>query len=73
MDFIEGFKMGLELLWSMLTASPLLTLGLILFFIGALSVAMIGKVLSEHKLRKSGILEVDKMSGRKFEEYLQAL
>ncbi|SDJ27511.1 restriction endonuclease [Salimicrobium halophilum] len=73
MSFFEGFKMGLELLWSMLTAIPLLTLGLILFFIGALSVAMIGKVLREHKLRKSGILEVDKMSGRKFEEYLQAL
>ena len=27
----------------------------------------------ERRLKKSGILEVDKMSGRKFEEYLQIL
>ncbi|MRX74019.1 restriction endonuclease [Bacillus lacus] len=29
--------------------------------------------MRERKLRKSGILEVDKMPGRKFEEYLHAL
>lgn len=34
---------------------------------------MIVNVLREQKLRKSGILEVDKMSGRMFEEFLQAL
>jgi len=30
-------------------------------------------VYRERRLKKSGILEVDKMSGRKFEEYLQVL
>lgn len=73
LDFFDGFKMGLDLLWSMLTAEPLLTLGIIVFFGGFLIFAMIVNVLREQKIRKSGILEVDKMSGRKFEEYLQAL
>lgn len=72
-DFFDGFKMGLDLLWSMLTAEPLLTLGIIVFFGGSLIFALIVNVLREGKLKKSGILEVDKMSGRKFEEYLQAL
>lgn len=71
--FFEGFKMGLDLLWSMLTAEPLLTLGIIVFFGGLLIISLIVNVIREQKLRKSGILEVDKMSGRKFEEYLQAL
>lgn len=73
LDFFDGFKMGLDLLWTMLTAEPLLTLGIIVFFCGFLIFALIVNVLREQKLRKSGILEVDKMSGRKFEEYLQAL
>ncbi|MCM3667153.1 restriction endonuclease [Mesobacillus subterraneus] len=73
LGFFEGFKMGLDLLWSMLTAEPLLTLGIIVFFGGLLIISLIVNVLREQKLRKSGILEVDKMSGRKFEEYLQAL
>lgn len=73
LNFFDGFKMGLDLLWSMLTADPLLTLGLLVFFGGILIFAVIINVLREQKLRKSGILEVDKMSGRKFEEYLQAL
>lgn len=71
--FFEGFKMGLELLWSMLTADPLLTLGITVFFCGLLLVSLIVNVFREQKLRKSGILDVDKMSGRKFEEYLKAL
>ncbi|MDN4605894.1 restriction endonuclease [Sporosarcina highlanderae] len=57
----------------MLTAEPLLTLGIIVFFGGSLIFALIVNTLGEGKLKKSGILEVDKMSGRKFEEYLQAL
>lgn len=73
LDFFDGFKMGLDLLWSMLTAEPLLTFGIIVFFGSSLIFALIINVLREQKLRKSGILEVDKMSGRKFEEYLQAL
>ncbi|WP_235976342.1 restriction endonuclease [Niallia circulans] len=71
--FFESFKMGLDLLWSMLTADPLLTFGIIVFFGGLLLVALIVNLLREQKLRKSGILEIDKMSGRKFEEYLLAL
>ncbi|MDQ0157682.1 restriction endonuclease [Robertmurraya andreesenii] len=73
MDFFDGIKIGLDLLWTLLTAEPLLTLGLIVFFGGSLIFALIVNMLRERKLRKSGILEVDKMSGRKFEEYLQAL
>jgi len=73
LDFFDGFKMGLDLLWSMITAEPLLTLGIIVIFGGSLIFALIVNVLREQKLRKSGILEVDKMSGRKFEEYLQTL
>lgn len=73
LDFFDGFKMGLDLLWSILTAEPLLTFVIIVFFGGSLIFALIINVLREQKLRKSGILEVDKMSGRKFEEYLQAL
>jgi restriction system protein len=64
---------GLDLLWSMLTVDPLLTLGIIVFFCGLLLVSLIVNVYREQKVRKSGILEVDKMSGREFEEYLQAL
>jgi restriction system protein len=73
LDIFDGFKMEMDLLWTMLTAEPLLTLGIIVFFGGFLIFALIVNVLREQKLRKSGILEVDKMSGRKFEEYLQAL
>lgn len=73
LDFFDGYKIGLDLLWSMLTADPLLILGIMVFFGGFLILALIVNVLREQKLRKSGILEVDKMPGRKFEEYLQAL
>lgn len=73
LDFFDGFKMGLDLLWSILTAEPLFTIGILIFFGGSLLFALIVNMVREQKLRKSGILEVDKMSGRKFEEYLQAL
>ncbi|TMN23814.1 restriction endonuclease [Lentibacillus cibarius] len=56
----------------MLTAEPLLTWGLIVFVIGTLIFAFIVDTIKEQKLRKSGMREIDKMSGRKFEEYLQA-
>lgn len=71
--FFEGFKMGLEFLWSMLTAEPLLTTVFVVFLGGSLVFAFLVNMLRQQRLRKSGILEVDKMSGRKFEEYLQAL
>lgn len=73
MDFLDGFEMGLDLLWSILTADPYLTL-LISLFIGSLVLyAFIVNVIREYKIKKSGISEVDKMSGKKFEEYLQVL
>ncbi|QPC48449.1 restriction endonuclease [Mangrovibacillus cuniculi] len=57
----------------MLTADPLLTIGIIVFIGVFLIFAFIVNTLRELELRKSGIVEVDKMSGRKFEEYLHAL
>lgn len=73
LDLFVGFKMGLDLLWTILTAEPLLTFGILVFFGGSLIFALIVNMVRERKLKKSGILEVDKMSGRKFEEYLQVL
>jgi restriction system protein len=65
--------MGIDLLWSILTADPLLTGGIIIFIVCNISYVLIVKINRERRLRKSGILEVDKMSGKKFEEYLQVL
>jgi len=73
MESYEGFKMGLELLWSVFTADPLFTAILLLLFGAPLLVAFVTKLLREQRLRKSGIIEIDHMPGRKFEEYLQAL
>lgn len=73
MGFVEGFKIGLDVLWSMLNGDPLLTGVIVIFFGGGLLLAFILRFLREQKLRKSGILEVDQMSGRLFEEYLQVL
>ncbi|WP_226036119.1 restriction endonuclease [Aquibacillus saliphilus] len=71
--FFESVKMGFDLLWSMLTADPLVTISIIVFFGGLLILALIVNMLRELRLRKSGILEIDKMPGRKFEEYLKPL
>ncbi|RKQ13576.1 restriction endonuclease [Oceanobacillus bengalensis] len=57
----------------MLTAEPLLLIGIIVIIGGFLIAALIVNIIREQRLKKSGILEVDNMSGRKFEEYLQAL
>ncbi|RYG72971.1 restriction endonuclease [Lentibacillus lipolyticus] len=65
--------MGWDLLWSILTANPLLTWGLVVFFSGSLILVFIVNTIKERKLRKSGIREIDKISGRTFEAYLQAL
>jgi restriction system protein len=73
MGFIEGFGEGLRLLWSILTAEPLLTVVLLVFMGGSILLGLIVNIIRERRLKKSGILEVDKMSGRKFEEYLQVL
>lgn len=73
MNIIESFKMGMDLFWSILTAEPLLTIGLIVFTGGSLLLALTIRILRELKLRKSGIYDIDKMSGREFEEYLRVL
>ncbi|TFE04223.1 restriction endonuclease [Jeotgalibacillus salarius] len=57
----------------MLTADPALTIALAAVFGGLYVFAIIVNMLREQKLKKSCILEVDQMSGRKFEEYLQIL
>jgi len=73
MELYEGIKMGLELLWSVFAADSTFTAILLLLFGGPLLVAFVTKLLREQRLRRSGILEIDHMPGRKFEEYLQAL
>ncbi|MBW8350257.1 restriction endonuclease [Bacillus sp. IITD106] len=65
--------MALDLLWSILSADPLLTGVFIIFFSGTFILAIILNIIGQYKLRKSGIMEVDKMSGRKFEEFLRVL
>lgn len=72
-NFYDSVKIGLDLLWSILTAEPVLTLLIIVFFGGLFVVVLIVDAYREIRLKKSGILEVDQMSGRNFEEYLQVL
>jgi restriction system protein len=71
--FFEGFKIGFKILWAILSADPLLTLGI--FFILGLTIAipLVKDIRREQKLKESGIREIDQMSGRAFEEYLKAL
>ncbi|WP_237150905.1 restriction endonuclease [Planococcus plakortidis] len=73
MGLSEGFKMGLELMWGIVTAEPLLTGFLVLFIAGSLLLTFIINTLRYQKLKKSGILKVDEMTGREFEEYLRVL
>jgi restriction system protein len=73
MSFTEGFKMGWDLMWTIVTAEPLLTGFLVLFFVGSSLLAFIVNTIRYQKLKKSGILDVDGMKGREFEEYLQVL
>ncbi len=51
----------------------MLTLAIVVIFIGTAVFASIVNFLRKQKLKKSGILEVDKMKGKVFEEYLQVL
>lgn len=73
MDIFTGVKLGFELFWSIISAEPMLTFGILVIFIGAAVFASIVNFLRQQKLKKSGILEVDKMKGKVFEEYLQVL
>ena len=70
---LEGFRMGIDLLWNIVTAEPLLTGFLALFAAGAFLIAFIGNAIRYEKLKKSGILNVDEMTGKEFEEYLRVL
>ncbi|WP_236686967.1 restriction endonuclease [Ornithinibacillus contaminans] len=73
MSFFDGLEMGFDLFWSIISSEPLLTIGFLVFFVVSLLLALVVNIVKEQRLRKSGILEVDKMSGRKFEEFLHAL
>lgn len=73
MDMFEGLELGIDLFWSIMTAEPLLTGTLVLLFIGSYSVVFIKDTLWERKLKNSGILQIDEMTGREFEEYLRVL
>ncbi|WP_234400724.1 restriction endonuclease [Virgibacillus senegalensis] len=73
MSFGESIKMGFDLFWTMVTAEPKLTMLLLLMIIVPSLYAVIINTIKEIRLRKSGILEIDKMNGKTFEEYLHAL
>ncbi|WP_230200232.1 restriction endonuclease [Bacillus niameyensis] len=70
---MENWKMGIDLFWGIVTAEPKLTLFIILLTVIPLIVSFISYTIKQYKLKKSGILEVDKMSGGTFEEYLGVL
>ena len=72
-NFFSGFLVGLEYLWRILTADPLVTLIVLPGTIFLISASLVVNILERNRLRKSGMLEVDQMSGKKFEEYLQVL
>ncbi|SES61986.1 restriction system protein [Oceanobacillus limi] len=73
MSFLDSSKMWIDTIWSILTAEPLLTIFLVVFFGGSVLLALIVNMIKQYRLKKSGILEVDKMTGKNFEEYLQVL
>lgn len=73
MDFTEGFGLGLEMIWNVVAANPLLIGILALFVISSALLGIIKNTLRYNKLKKSGILNIDKMTGREFEEYLRVL
>ncbi|WP_238343585.1 restriction endonuclease [Gracilibacillus saliphilus] len=60
-------------MWSILAAEPLLTLGIILFIALFVIYEIIIKIIKEYRLKRSGIKDIDEMSGNKFEEYLLIL
>ncbi|MDK7669177.1 restriction endonuclease [Cytobacillus oceanisediminis] len=70
---MDSFKVGLDLLWAILTAEPMLTMTLLMLFLCTLLWAILVDYLRQQKLKKSGILEVDKMAGKVFEEFLKGL
>lgn len=73
MDFFTGFRIGFETFWTILTAEPKLTMTFLAIFLGAIIWATVINFLRQQRLRRSGMLEVDKMPSKVFEEYLQVL
>lgn len=72
-EFFSGFQLGLDMLWSIATAEPQLTGFLVIFVLGAFSLALITNILKDRKLKRSGMLQVDQMKGKEFEDYLRVL
>lgn len=73
MDYIDIFKQSIALFWRILTSEPTLLIWIAIAIGGSILYTIITTTIKQYLLRKSGILEVDKMSGRRFEEFLQAL
>lgn len=73
MDILTGFRWGLDAIWAILSADPKFTLALGLFIISIVILSLTIEFIRYRKLKSSGILEVDKMPGKVFEEYLQTL
>lgn len=72
-EFFSGFQLGLDMLWSIATAEPQLAGSLVVFVLGAFSLALITNILRDRKLKRSGMLQVDQMKGKEFEDYLRVL
>jgi len=72
-EFFSGFQLGLDMLWSIATAEPQLAGFLVVFILGAFSLALITNILRDRKLKRSGMLQVDQMKGKEFEDYLRVL
>ncbi len=72
-SFSESFGMGFDLMWGILTADPGLTIGLIVFFGSGFLLVFIINLIQYNKIKRSGILEIDKMKGGVFEDYLYTL
>lgn len=71
--FLEGVLIGIGMLWDVAMAEPLWIGILGVFLVGSYVLALIANVIKKQKLKKSGILQVDTMKGKEFEEYLRAL
>lgn len=71
--FFSGFRLGLDLMWNIATAEPQLTGFLVVFILAAFTLTFIANILKDRKLKRSGILQVDQMKGKEFEDYLRVL
>lgn len=72
-SILEGFQMGFELIWQVITAEPALSMFLLFLFILYITLLFTINFVKQQRLKKSGILDIDKMNGQTFEEYLKVL